>query len=136
MNSFFKFFMVTIFMFATSVSAAETKLKSGDFVDADQVHQGEGGAVLVKDGDQVRLKFVNHFYVTPGPDLYVWLVKNPSPKNAQDVKDSPNFELSKLKTPSGEQVYIIPDTINMDDYGSVVIWCKEFGVLFAHAELK
>lgn len=123
-------------MFISTAYAAETQLKSGDFVDFDAVHQGTGAAVLVQDGDQQTLKFVNNFYVTPGPDLYVWLIKNPSPKTAQDVKDSPNVQLAKLKTPSGKQSYKIPADIDMSQYGSVVIWCLEFGVLFAHAPLK
>lgn len=131
-----KYFIIFIFMFIGTAYAAETQLKSGDFVDFDSVHQGTGTAILVQDGDQQTLKFVNNFYVTPGPDLYVWLIKNSSPKTAQDVKDSPSIQLAKLKTPSGKQSYKIPADIDMSQYGSVVIWCLEFGVLFAHAPLK
>ncbi|PCI86916.1 MAG: hypothetical protein COB24_08135 [Hyphomicrobiales bacterium] len=131
-----KYFVISIFMFISTAFAAETQLKSGDFVGFDSGHHGEGSVVLVQDGDQQTLKFVNHFYVTPGPDLYVWLIKNSNPKTAQDVKDSPNVQLAKLKTPSGNQSYKIPAYIDMNQYGSVVIWCLEFGVLFAHAPLK
>lgn len=131
-----KLFVIFTFIFTSAAFAAETQLKSGDFVDFDNVHQGEGGVVLVQDGDQQILKFVNHFYVTPGPDLYVWLIENPTPKTAQDVKDSPHVQLAKLKSPSGKQSYKIPADIDMSQYSSVVIWCLEFGVLFAHAPLK
>lgn len=136
MTTLNRILVIIFLMFATTASAAEMQLKAGDFTDADQVHQGEGGVVLVKDGDALSIKFVNGFYVTPGPDLFVYLVKNPSPQSSQDVKDSQSYELAKLKTPSGKQTYEIPADIDINDYGSVVIWCGEFGVLFAHAELK
>ncbi|MGL1921933.1 MAG: DM13 domain-containing protein [Hyphomicrobiales bacterium] len=126
--------LVTI-LFATNVMAAENSIRTGQFNDADSVHNGEGIATLVKDGDKTILKFEN-FYVTPGPDLYVWLAKNPTPKNAQDVTNDKNTQLAKLITPSGKQSYEIPADIDMSEFGSVVIWCKEFGVLFASAELK
>lgn len=131
-----RLFLIAIFMFASVASAAEMQLKSGNFKDANSAHQSEGAAILVQDGDKLSIKFINHFYVTPGPDLYVWLVKNPNPKNSGDVKASQTYQLAKLKTPSGKQSYNIPSDINMADYGSVAIWCREFGVLFAHATLK
>lgn len=123
-------------MFTSTAFAAETQLKSGEFVGVNSNYQGEGRAVLLQDGNQQTLLFLNQFYVTPGPDLYVWLIKNPNPITAQDVKDSPSVQLAKLKTPSGNQSYQIPADIDMSQYGSVVIWCLEFGVLFAHAPLK
>ena len=136
MNQLYRVFIVFLFMFSSTVFAAETQLKMGGFIDADGNHQGEGAAVLLQDGGQQTLSFINQFYVTPGPDLYVWLVKNPNPKTSQDVKDSQSVQLAKLKTPSGNQSYKIPADIDASQYGSVVIWCLEFGVLFAHAELK
>jgi hypothetical protein len=74
--------------------------------------------------------------VTNGPDLKVWLVKSGDIKSSADVKDSHWLELGALKGNIGDQNYVIPADASIADYKSVVIWCKQFGVLFAAADLK
>lgn len=134
-----KFLKIILFAFLLSGfsahSTAAFQPKSGEFIDADPVHQATGVVSLDKQDANYVLKFED-FYVTPGPDLYVMLVKNPTPNSSQAVKDSQSLELAKLKSPSGDQTYLLGLDIDPNEYGSVVIWCKQYGVLFGYAELN
>ena len=76
------------------------------------------------------------FEVTNGPDLEVWLVKAADPKSSADVKASEWISLGQLKGNVGDQTYQIPEGTDIDAYGSVVIWCEQFGVLFSPASFS
>lgn len=106
----------------------------GAFRDADRSHKGSGKAILVADDDggSAELRLAD-FEVTNGPDLEVWLVKDPDPKSSADVKASEWLSLGQLKGNIGNQVYAIPEGTDIGQYGSAVIWCEQFGVLFSAA---
>ncbi|MCJ8325115.1 MAG: DM13 domain-containing protein [Rhizobiales bacterium] len=110
-------------------------VKQGEFKNADSSHQGSGKVEIVTINGQTIMLFEN-FKVTNGPDLYVWLVADENPKNSAAVKNSKTLEVAILRGNIGNQNYTLPGGINLNDYGSVVIWCKQFGVLFASANLE
>jgi len=66
----------------------------------------------------------------------VWLVKAANPTTSADVKASEWVSLGQLKGNIGDQTYTLPDGIDAAAYGSVVIWCEMFGVLFSPAALS
>ena len=103
-----------------------------EFVEIDFVHKGTGEAIILDTSDGQILKFKNNFKVTRGPDLFVYLSKN---TNIDETKELGEFiSLGKLKSSKEEQIYLLKE--NVDDYYSVVIWCRAFGVLFSVAELN
>ena len=116
-------------------SGAPVVVAQGQFVDADAVHKGSGTATLyrVPDGRHV-IRFEN-FRTTNGPALVVYLAKHASPTRASDVTDGGYVSLVKLKGNVGNQNYTIPENVDISEYGSVVIWCELFGVLFSPASL-
>ncbi len=119
---------------ATEEMPTEPRMIAGGmFVDADAVHRGTGTASLYALPDGSHVVRFEDFKVTNGPDLYVYLAKHPDPKSADDVTDGGFVSLGKLKGNIGNQNYVIPDDVNVDDYGSVVVWCQLFGVLFSPA---
>ena len=65
--------------------------------------------------------------------LVVYLAKHPAPTQASDVTDGGFVRLGKLKGNIGNQNYEIPQGVDVTEYGSVVIWCELFGVLFSPA---
>jgi hypothetical protein len=67
------------------------------------------------------------FEVRNGPDLHVYL--SPSAKGYADGA----IELGPLKADKGNQNYAVPAGIDPSSLRSVVIWCKQFSVLFAMA---
>ncbi len=45
-------------------------------------------------------------------------------------------DLGRLRAFEGSQRYSIPDSVKLDDYKSVVIWCEQFSVLISPADLS
>lgn len=112
-----------------------TTLAQGRFRDADSAHKGEGVATIFATASGASVLRFTEFSGTNGPDLKVWLVKAAGVQSSNDVKASEWLSLGPLKGNKGDQNYVIPDSVELADYPSVVIWCKQFGVLFAAADL-
>jgi len=113
-----------------------TTLSKGTFHDADGAHRGSGTAAVLTTAGGAKLLRLTGFQVTNGPDLEVWMVAAPDPKSSADVKASSALSLGRLKGNIGDQTYAIPDETDLAAFGSVVIWCRQFGVLFAAAPLQ
>jgi hypothetical protein len=108
---------------------------SGSFIHAnssDPIHYGSG-SVTVYD-DSVFLG--EDFEVGPGPKFHVYLAPNPNVTSSSDVADTMFIDLGRLRAFKGSQVYPIPGGVTLSDYGSVVIWCEQFGVLISPATLQ
>ena len=117
---------------------AELQMKAvakGQFRDADTVHRGKGTATVFESASGAKVLRFTSFEATNGPDLEVWLVKAGGIAASADVKASAWLSLGPLKGNIGDQNYIIPADVNVADYKSVVVWCKQFGVLFSPADL-
>ena len=119
-----------------SVQLQNKTLASGQFKDADAAHKGAGVATIFEDAAGAQVLRFTKFKATNGPDLKVWLVKAGNITNAADVKSSKWISLGPLKGNIGDQNYFLPGNVRAADFGSVVIWCKQFGVLFASAQLS
>lgn len=108
---------------------------SGEFVHAnpaDPVHYGSGKTKVYK--DIVHLE--QDFEVGPGPAYHVYLVpgfEDVTPDT--DVAATMFVDLGRLRAFKGSQIYPIPDGVDVNKYGSVVIWCEHFGVLISPAKL-
>jgi hypothetical protein len=104
---------------------------SGAFRGSDEFHFGRGTARLIETAPGEYVVRLEDFEVRNGPDLYVYL----SPDPAGYTKAA--IELGRLKADKGNQNYAVPSG-TLDDpakAASVVIWCKQFGHLFATAPL-
>ena len=110
-------------------------LSMGNFRDADSFHRGSGTATVyqLEDGSHV-LRFED-FRVTNGPDLRVLLSKAADINNKGEFQQYEYVELDRLKGNIGNQNYVIPADLDVSQYGSVVIYCKPFQVLFSVAPL-
>lgn len=108
-------------------------LAEGLFNGADAFHEGSGRATVyeLEDGSEV-LRF-EAFEVTNGPDLHVYLVPDPNPEDRSEVAGY--VDLGRLKGNVGNQNYEIPADVNISEFGSVVIYCQPFHVIFATATL-
>ncbi len=106
-------------------------LMAGNFVKAEHPTMG-GASVVMKDG-KPYLMFDQKFKSDNGPDLFVLLHREATPKNyaAADY-----VSLGRLKQLTGTQMYEIPAGMDVAEYQSAVIWCKEFNATFGFAMLK
>ncbi len=115
-------------------AAVPEAVLAGSFVGAgDGIHNADGIAKLLAvhdDQSEHRLLRLEDFRSTNGPDLYVYLSKD-----AKSVSDG-YVDLGRLKSNIGNQNYHIPDDADLAEYSYVLIWCKQFSVLFGYAELQ
>jgi len=119
-----------------TADASDQVLASGQFRDADRAHKGAGDATLVKKIDgSIEIQLEN-FEVTNGPDLALYVSSSSTIEKASDVTGSIWTNIGKLKGNKGNQVYRLPEDVNIDDVKSVVIWCQAFSVLFSVATLN
>jgi electron transfer DM13 len=110
-------------------------IASGVFKGADSAHQGRGKAEILQTGSGAFVLRLSDFEVTNGPDLVVYLSAAQSPGQSSDVLAAQFVSLGPLKGNIGDQNYILPGDIDVTNFGSVVIWCEQFSVLFASADL-
>lgn len=103
--------------------------RSGSFSGADDFHFGRGTAHLLETEPGVYVVRLADFEVRNGPDLHVYL----SPSADGYAKGS--VELGALKADKGNQNYAVPAGVDPTAARSVVIWCKQFSVLFATAPI-
>lgn len=108
-------------------------LSGGQFVGADDFHQGSGSATLYQLPDGSRVLRLEEFMVTNGPDLHVILSTAARPTSRDDIGEY--IDLGSLKGNIGDQNYEIPADVELSAYQSVVIYCVPFHVLFASATL-
>ncbi len=116
------------------MDASVVKIRSGSFRDADSFHKGSGTATIYRGADGKSVLRLEEFRVTNGPDLRVLLAHASNPMGRDDVEGY--IELGKLKGNMGNQNYFLPDGEDGSGYGSVVIYCKPFQVVFSVATLN
>jgi len=102
---------------------------TGQFVDGDAVHSGEGGMTITETKDGAVLAFDDNFKTSEGPDLFVYLSSNAADQGLGDY-----VSLGTLQSISGAQAYALPT--NYKEYKTVVVWCREFSATFATAQLR
>ncbi len=114
--------------------SARKIVAKGTFIHAnpsDPIHHGKG-RVTVYDG-LVHLE--SDFEVGPGPKFHVYLVPEKNVIPSTNVARTMYVDLGRLKAFKGSQNYPVPQGVNLANYGSVVIWCEQFGVLISPAVL-
>ena len=101
----------------------------GEFVGEDEFHFARGTARVVETAPGAFTLRLEDFSVRNGPDLYVYLSADPT-----GYADGA-IELGSLKATDGSFNYEVPPGVEVDAFGSVVIWCRAFSVQFGVAEL-
>ncbi|MNC84922.1 Electron transfer DM13 [compost metagenome] len=85
---------------------------------------------------QDLLHLESDFEVGPGPKFHVYLVPEKSVIPSTAVEKTMFVDLGRLKAFKGSQNYPVPEGVDLSKFGSVVIWCEQFGVLISPATLK
>lgn len=109
-------------------------LARGTFIHAnpsDPIHYGKG-RVTVYDG---LLHLEPDFEVGPGPKYHVYLVPEAQVLPSTNVARTMFVDLGRLRAFKGSQNFDIPVGLDVAKFGSVVIWCEQFGVLISPAKL-
>ena len=103
-----------------------TKEAEGIFMNG--VHQVSGSVKLISDSQDPQKKYLSfqQFNTEQGPDLYIYLSEDTRPSNAISVAKLGNKGTFSLEIPIGS---ISPK------HQYVLVWCKQFSVLFGSAKL-
>jgi Electron transfer DM13 len=115
----------------TSKVAADNVLASGDFEKSE--HPTSGTAQITVKNGKKYLKFDSSFQSDNGPDLFVILHRQDSPKSYAKAN---YVSLGRLKKVSGQQMYSIPNGVDVAQFKSVAIWCRKFNATFGFAPLN
>lgn len=115
----------------TQMAFEPRKTHEGAFKGADDFHFGRGDASLIATTPEATVLRFESFSVRNGPDLFVYLSRD---TNVRRVDESLN--LGRLKATDGAFNYELPPGTDVASIKSVVVWCKQFGVLFAEAPLR
>ena len=112
--------------------AAGKVVANGMFIHAnprDPVHYGKGKVTVYQD----LVHLGGDFEVGPGPKFHVYLVPEKNVIPSTNVAKTMFVDLGRLKAFKGSQNYSVPAGVDLAQYGSVVIWCEQFGVLISPA---
>ncbi|MGB3316766.1 MAG: DM13 domain-containing protein [Albidovulum sp.] len=83
------------------------------------VRTADGGAVVILDSD---------FSLDGAPDPHVGF--------GRDGEFDVASDLGKLMADTGLQIFVVPASVNVEDYNEVYIWCLEFSVALGVASLN
>lgn len=97
----------------------------GEFSGTDDFHFGRGTASLIEIAPGRFHLRLEDFSVRNGPDLYVYL------STAAGDYANGSLELGRLKATDGSFGYDVPEGIDIGEFRSAIIWCKQFSHLFA-----
>ena len=108
---------------------------NGQFIHAnpkDPIHFGKGKVTVYQD----LLHLEPDFEVGPGPKYHVYLVPEANVVPSTNVARTMFVDLGRLKAFKGSQNFPVPAGVDLRKFGSVVIWCEQFGVLISPATLQ
>ncbi len=106
-------------------ASQSTLIKQGSL--NSNAHSVSGTIKLYKTGGLKTLSFEN-FSSESGPDLKVYLSTS---TGNNDVK-----ELGALKANAGNFYYQFDSSIKTTTYNYVLVWCKQYSVLFGNTKLQ
>lgn len=110
-------------------------LAEGEFISLE--HDTTGRAVVLETADGSRFLRFEDFETSNGPDLLVYLsAKTPAGSDDWHGYDRDFVDLGVLKGNVGNQNYQLPADVDLDRYGTAVVWCRRFEVGFAAATLS
>lgn len=121
-------------LIATAATQQREVLLSGEF-SGFEGHSGEGTARILREDGRLVLEF-DGFRTDRGPQLEVWIAEDSVTSNAEG-KAASRITLGRLQGARvASQRYELPADLDLGAVGSIVIWCRAFGVLFASADLS
>ncbi|AYQ31826.1 DM13 domain-containing protein [Runella sp. SP2] len=110
---------------STFDATGQSLLYQGMFESA--VHTTSGTVRVYEDKDKKRTLVFENFKTDAGPDLRIYLAEDKSVSNFIQVTN---------EVKNGNSSVAIPVNANLQKQNYVLIWCKQFSVLFGAAKLK
>jgi len=133
LQAFFLAMIVGCFALATVPAVSADVVDSGTWTQ--KQYKIKGGWELDTSGNNTVIRFNNKFKTKNGPDLKVFLSK----KSIDSVTGRSATEdavlVAVLKSNKGQQEYLLPADIDINDYESLLIHCEAYSVLWGGANI-
>ncbi|MBW4621065.1 MAG: DM13 domain-containing protein [Cyanosarcina radialis HA8281-LM2] len=114
------------------IAAAQSGIATGNFVKGE--HPTTGTVRIINENGKSYLEFNDSFKTNEGPDLFVILYRS-STVPVSGIQEADYVNIAKLKKVSGSQRYAIPSNVDISQFASVAIWCRQFNATFGYATL-
>ncbi|MGK0741467.1 DM13 domain-containing protein [Leucobacter sp. Z1108] len=114
-----------------------TVLSRGESTSHEHVTSGLAQIVELPDGSRQLL--LENLRTSNGPDVHVWLSSGPVVPGTDGWFTAGQYDfidLGLIKGNIGNQLYDIPDDVNLDAFLTVDSWCAQFSVSFGAASLS
>jgi Electron transfer DM13 len=103
----------------------QTVLLKGTFESG--AHPTSGTVTLYEDKDKKRTIVFENLKTDNGPDIRIWVAEDTKAKNYIEISD---------KVLQGNYYLPVSETIDFTKKSHVLIWCKQYTVLFGNAKLQ
>ncbi len=117
----------------TAIAQQTAFATSGDFIKKSKKLKGSW-SVVERDG-ATYIVFSVDFRAAKGPDLKIFL----SPKSVADATGKTAVDgalnIGELKQTKGTQEYLVPAGVDLSQYGSVLVHCEAYSVLWGGGDL-
>jgi hypothetical protein len=107
------------------LAATDKLLLTGAFVS--DGHTTSGTARLIQSADGKKFLLLDNLKSDNGPDLRVYLSEDKTARSFTEIANKVVVGNTKLE---------VPTAANTDKQKTVLIWCKQFSVLFGSAAMK
>lgn len=118
----------------TTVPEGPVLLSSSEWISIG--HPGSGTVLVYRQPDGSHVVRFEDLEVSNGPDLLVILSAAPLVDDRNAYSQAEYLSLGDLKGNIGNQNYVVPAEVNLDDYQTVAIWCRRFDYTFNAADIN
>ncbi|MGW4929054.1 DM13 domain-containing protein [Agromyces sp. NPDC004153] len=121
---------------APPVPAGPVEVSRGTLISHE--HETTGTVRVIQLPDGSRQLAIENLDTTNGPDVHVWLSAGPLVEGFDGwftAGGHPYVDLGMIKGNQGNQLYDIPDDVDLGAYPTVDLWCVQFSVSFGAAAL-
>ncbi|MDP5339563.1 MAG: DM13 domain-containing protein [Nodularia sp. (in: cyanobacteria)] len=116
----------------TATTVASPVAEARNFQAAE--HPTQGKVSVITEAGKPYLEFDQNFKTDNGPDLFVILHRSATPP-VSGIQEKDYVSIAALQKINGTQRYALPDNVNLADFKSVAIWCRQFNATFGYASL-
>jgi Electron transfer DM13 len=118
----------------TPVTKIATQLSQTAMFQAGE-HPTQGNVRIITYNGKPYLEFDKSFKTDNGPDLFVILHRDRTVP-IYGIKQKDYKSIARLQKTKGTQRYAIPNNVNLADFKSVAVWCRQFNATFGFATLN
>ncbi|NJL64861.1 MAG: DM13 domain-containing protein [Methylacidiphilales bacterium] len=98
-------------------------------------HLTQGNLHIITYKGRRYIEFDKSFKTDNGPDLFVILHRDRTVP-IYGIKRKDYKSIARLQKIKGTQRYAIPNNVNLADFKSVAVWCRQFNATFGFATLN